>query len=97
MCILTKEGQAKILVEIIKYTMSGHPSDHMLLKLLMQKAVIDTRETSGKFRYNLLSLDTYVTTSDANIEEFNIYVKLNYKVLKARGEQCYDIMSNFLL
>ena len=95
---LTKDGQAKILAEQSKYhTGEGNnrrPSGPLLFKLLMQKAVIDTRATASLLRENLSSLDTYMSTINSNIEEFNKYVKTNYEGLRARGERCDDIMIN---
>lgn len=95
---LTKDGQAKILAEQSKYhTGEGNnrrPSGPLLFKLLMQKAVIDTRATASLLRENLSSLDTYMPTVNSNIEDFNKYVKNNYEGLRARGERCDDIMIN---
>jgi hypothetical protein len=35
-----------------------------------------------------------MSTVKSNIEEFNKYVKVNWKGLKARGESCNDLMIN---
>jgi hypothetical protein len=95
---LTDEGQQKILAEQSKYhTGEGNdsrPSGPLLFKLLMQKAIIDTRATASILRENLSSLDTYMATINSNIENFNKYVKTNYEGLRARGERCDDIMIN---
>lgn len=95
---LTKDGQTKILSEQDKYhTGQGNdrrPSGPLLFKLLMQKAVIDTRATASLLRENLSSLDTYMSTINSNVKEFNLYVKTNYEGLRARGERCDDIMIN---
>ncbi len=58
---LTEEGLLKILTEQDKYHI-GAPNDHtplgpLLFKLLMQKAIIDTRATSSLLHENLSSLD----------------------------------------
>jgi hypothetical protein len=95
---LTEEGRLKILTEQDKYHIGAAndrtPSGPLLFKLLMQKAIIDTRATSSLLRENLSSLDTYMATIKSNIEEFNEYVKQNYEGLLARGERCDDIMIN---
>lgn len=95
---LSKEGQLKILAEQSKYHVGAgndrRPSGALLFKLLMQKAVIDTRATASFLRENLSSLDTYMSTIKSDIEEFNKYVKMNWEGLKARGERCDDLMIN---
>jgi hypothetical protein len=91
---LTKEGQLKILAERDKYHINHVPCGPLLFKLLMQKAIIDTRATASLFRDNLSSLDTYIVTVNSNITDFNDYVKRNYEGLRARGERCDDIMTN---
>jgi hypothetical protein len=93
---LTEEGLLKILTEQDKYHI-GAPNDHtplgpLLFKLLMQKAIIDTRATSSLLHENLSSLDTYMATIKSNIKELNEYVKQNYEGLLARGERCNNIM-----
>ena len=95
---LTKEGQLKILAEQDKYHVGAgddrRPCGPLLFKLLMQKAIIDTRATASLLRENLSSLDTYVSSVKSNIEDFNKYVKMNHEGLKARGERCDDLMIN---
>ena len=94
MASLTKDGRTKILAEQSKYHIGQRPCATLLFKLLMQKAVIDTRATSSLLRENLSNLDTYMSTVKSNIEEFNKYVKVNWEGLKARGESCDDLMIN---
>jgi len=95
---LSREGQLTILAEQDKYYITvanvDYPCGPLLFKLLMQKAVIDTRATASLLRENLSSLDTYMSSIQSNIEDFNKYVKMNYEGLKARGERCDDIMIN---
>jgi hypothetical protein len=84
---LTEEGHLKILTEQDKYHIGAAndrtPSGPLLFKLLMQKAIIDTRATSSLLRENLSSPDTYMATIKSNIKEFNEYVKQNYEGLLA--------------
>jgi len=95
---LTKEGKLKILAEQDKYTITvggvEYESATLLLKLLMQKGIVDTRATASFFRENLSSLDTHMATVNSDIEKFNEYVKVNAEGLKARGERCDDLMIN---
>jgi hypothetical protein len=91
---LSDAGKLKILSESDKWTVGGKESGVLLFKIIMQKAVIDTRATSSFFRENLTSLDTYITTIDSNIELFNQYVNINRAGLQARGEKTDDLIIN---
>jgi hypothetical protein len=91
---LSDAGKLKILSESDKWTVNGKESGVLLFKIIMQKAVIDTRATSSFFRENLTSLDTYITTIDSNIELFNQYVNINRAGLQARGEKTDDLIIN---
>ena len=65
-----------------------------MFKLLFNNSIIDTREKYFKMRYNLSSLDTYITKVKSDIEKFNEYAKINYEDLTTRGKRCNIIMSN---
>ena len=82
---LTKAGKLKILAESQKYHTRESPCGPLLFKLLMQKAIIDTRATATMFRDNLSSLDTYMSSVNSDVKRFNDYVKLNSEGLKACG------------
>ena len=56
-----------------------------MFKLLMQKSVIDTRETGKVMRNNLSSLDTYMSTMKSDASRFNKYFKLNLTGIQAAG------------
>jgi hypothetical protein len=91
---LSDAGKLKILSESDKWKVNGKESGVLLFKIIMQKAVIDTRATSSFFRENLTSLDAYITTIDSNIELFNQYVNINRAGLQARGETTDDLIIN---
>ena len=91
---LTKEWQPNIPVEKRKFISGGQPNGPMIFRLLIQKAIIDTRQTAGKFWYNLFPLDTYMNYVNTTIEEFNRYIKLNREGIKTQVEQFEKIMSN---
>ena len=91
---LTEAGQIKVLAERDRYTINGHQSGSLYFKLLMKKAVIDTRATTSQLRMNLLNLDSYMSVVDSNIRLFNQHVKVIMEGLRARGEPCDDIMVN---
>ena len=71
-----------------------NPSSTLLFKLLMQKAIINMRATTSLLCENLSSLDTYMAMVNSNIEEFNKYIKMNYKGLTSHGKSCDDLMIN---
>jgi hypothetical protein len=95
---LTKEGCIKILTKQDKYHVGEDANCRacaaLLFKLLMQKAIIDTHATASLLHENLSSLDTYMSMVKSNIKQFNKYIKVNWEGLKARGENCNDLMIN---
>lgn len=91
---LTEAGRLKVLAETERYTINGHKSGSLFFKLLMKKAVIDTRATANHYRMNLINLDSYMSVVDSNIQLFNQYVKINRDGLKSRGQHYDDIMIN---
>mmetsp|Transcript_13527 Transcript_13527/g.16566 ORF Transcript_13527/g.16566 Transcript_13527/m.16566 type:complete len:395 (+) Transcript_13527:295-1479(+) len=91
---MTESAQIKTLTKSDTYHIYGTPSGALLFKLLMQKAIVDTRATATMFRDDLSSLDAYASSVNSDIASINQCVKLNYKGIKARGERCDDIMSN---
>ena len=93
-CILgsiTEECFHKIANEEEKYTHQDHESAALLYKLLMSKAVVDTRATTFQFRHYLDTLDEYMINVGSNIELFNMHVKNVKEGLKARGEIIDDL------
>jgi hypothetical protein len=91
---LTDSGIIKLLAERNRYTIGTHESGSLFFKLLMQKAIVDTRATASHFRTNLKNLDAYMSTVNSDIRQFNQYVKVNLEGLRARGEENNDIMVN---
>ena len=82
----------KISNEEPKYTINNTKSVVLPYKLLMSKAIIDTRATIYQFRAELSSLDTYMSTIGSNIELFNLHVKYSREGLKTRGETVDDLI-----
>ena len=64
----------------------------LLYKLLMQKAIVDTRATTYQFRSSLDNLENYMGTVNSNIELFNMHVKNSREGLIARGETVDDLI-----
>ena len=66
----------------------------LLFKLMMQKAVINTKAAAIYPRDSLTNIYTYISTVNLSIKNFNQYVKVNVDGLKARGERTNDLMIN---
>ena len=94
MASLTDKGRLKIVSEVDKYTVNDIKCGPLLFKLLMSKAVIDSRATVSHIRENLASLDTYMIKVQSNITLFNDYVKDQITNLTARGEKSEDLLTN---
>jgi hypothetical protein len=58
---------------------------------------LDTKATTNQIRTKLLSLDTYITTIDSDIERFNQYVKLLVQSLTARNQSTSDLLINLFM
>ena len=82
----------KISNEDGKYKPKRVKVSSLLFKLLMAKAIVDTRATTYQLRHNLSNLDNYMSTVNSNIEIFNVYVKNSVEGLKARGEKVDDLV-----
>ena len=89
---LTTTAEKKILSERNTYHINDVPSGSLIFKHLMQKSIVDSRATVSMMKENLTNLDSYMTSVNSNVEEFNQYVKLNCNGLKARGHQCSDLL-----
>ena len=82
----------KISNEEAKYTEHTVKSAALLYKLLMKKAIVDTRATTYQFRSSLNNLENYMGTINSNIELFNQHVKNAKEGLTARGESVNDLL-----
>ena len=67
------------------------PSTVLLYKLLMQKAIIDTRATTYNIRTSLNNLSTCMGTVNSNTELFNHHVKNTIEGLRSRGEDVSNL------
>ena len=79
------------------YSSFGPPCGVTYLKLLMQKAEVDTRATASHIRRLLTQLDTYMIKDAKNdISVFNDYVNDQMNTLATRGETSNDIIVNLI-
>ena len=77
-----ESSHVKVMAYSINYMDDDTPVVELLFKLMMQKAIIDTRATATHLRENIINLDTYMSTVNSNIEKFNQYVNVNVDGLK---------------
>ena len=92
MSSLTEAGKNKVLAEADKYTVNNELVGPLLFKLVVQKAIVDTRATTTHLKEQLMSLDAYMTEVNSNVALFNQHVKITVEGLTARGHTTDDIM-----
>ena len=91
---LTNDGHIKIVKESDRCRANRIAIGTLYFKLLMTKAVLDTRATASHLRENLTSLESYMASVNSNLELFNLHVKGNIQGIKAREERTHDLMTN---
>lgn len=87
---LSADGRLRIIAEKDKYTVKvnnvEYPNGPMLFKLVMSRAIVDTKSTASHMQGNLMNLTSYISTIDSDIVRFNEYVKIQREGLLARGQ-----------
>ena len=91
---VTEKFHTKLVGHSKEYDVLGHSSGSLLFKLMISKAIVDTKATSSLHRERLMDLDKQMGRVNSNITEFNHFVKINMEALAARGEAMDDIMVN---
>ena len=66
----------------------------LMLKLITNKTIINTRATAAAFRRDLSNLDIYMATCNSNIELLNEHINTAVGGLSARAEWFADSMTN---
>ena len=69
-------------------------SGNLILKLIMNKIIINIRATSVVFRSDRSNLDSFMSSCNSNIETFDTHVNHAVGSLQARGEKLDDLMTN---
>ena len=69
-------------------------SINLILKLIINKTIIDTRATPLAFRSDLSNLDSFMSSCNSNIETFITYVNYAVGSLQARGERVDDLLTS---
>jgi hypothetical protein len=91
---ISKEGKDKIKIWNNQYTVGGHLSGNLLLKIIVRESYLDTNATTSNIRKKLSSLDTYILTIDSDITRLNIHVPLLIDSLTSRGESTHNLLIN---
>jgi hypothetical protein len=65
---MTEACKLKIMKESDAYYIDGILSGPLLLKLILRKAIIDSRSTSANLQEQLTTLDSYMVSVDCNVE-----------------------------
>jgi hypothetical protein len=91
---LTVEARNTITLSKDDYTFNGIISGACLLKVVIQKTIIDSNATTRIIREDLSKLDAYMVTIDSDILKFNDYVQELLESLHARGETTQDLLPN---
>jgi hypothetical protein len=93
---LTDEAKKKIAHEVPNYQLGPDEtiSAACFLKVIIESARVATNATTAFIRTNLSHLETYMTTVDSNIIDFNNYVKAQVSDLGACGQTSNDLLIN---
>jgi hypothetical protein len=91
---MTEAGKLKIMKESDAYNLDGILSGPLLLKLILKKAIIDSRATSANLREQLTTLDSCMASVDCNVELFNQHVTEVVAGLRAMGESTDELVVN---
>ena len=72
----------------------GMPSAHLLIKVIIREAYIDTQATTRILREHLSSLPHKLEELKGDIDQLNAFVKVTQDQLAARGETTNDLLAN---
>ena len=93
---LTPTAKAAVLLATRDFTVNGRRSGAALLKVIIDKAYLDTHATTRIIRENLTQLDTYMVSVNHDVRKFNDHVQTQLDALAARGETVQDLVSKLL-
>jgi predicted Mrr-cat superfamily restriction endonuclease len=96
MASLTSKAKKKVLIWSNQYKIGENKTSSgvALLKIIIRESHLNTNATTNQIQTNLSSLDTYITTIDSDIGQFNQYVKLLVQSLTARNQLTSDLLIN---
>jgi hypothetical protein len=94
---LTNDFKAELMAEADLYTILGYSEGLCFLKLLVNKAQVDTIATVNMLRASITVLRNKMVEMVGNIVEFNNYVKHLENTLISYGERSDDLLMNVFL
>ena len=91
---LTQAGKDKVRLWSDQFILNGRESGILLLKIIIRESHLDTNATTNSIRTQPSNLDEYITTIGCDIIKFNEHVKRLLDLLKARGGETHDLLTN---
>jgi len=91
---LTLPGFRKVQTWHTDWHIGTDPSAHLLIKVIIREAFIDTQATTRILREHLSSLPSKLSEMKGDIDQLNAFVKLTQDQLAARGEVTHDLLPN---
>jgi hypothetical protein len=89
---LTEDALATVMLVEDEYHVGGEPSGNLLLRVIIRESSLDSNATATVIRTKLSTLDQYMPTVKSNIKVFNTYIKVQLRMLTARGETTNDLL-----
>ncbi len=87
---LMAEAQARLFTYRNEYTFNGVEYAHLMYKIIMRLATIDTVTTTQVLRKNISNLGVFAATVNGDINKINGDFDKNYMQLLARGASVND-------
>ena len=88
---LSVKGRNKVRIWKEDYTIKGHLSGALLLKVVIRQSHVDTNATTRHIRLKFTRLDTTFAKMDYDVEQLNLYVRTWLDALAARGGSTEDV------
>jgi hypothetical protein len=96
-CILASlslPGFRKVHTWHTDWHIGDRPAAHLLVKVIIREAYIDTQATTRILREHLSSLPAKLDELKGDIDQLNAFVKVTQDQLAARGETSNDLLAN---
>jgi len=84
MISLSVKGRNKVRIWKEDYTIEGHLSGTLLLKVIIQQSHVDMNTTTRHIRLKFTRLDSTFANMKFDVEQLNLYIRTWLDVLSAR-------------
>ena len=91
MVSLSVKGRNKVRIWKDDYTIDGHLSGALLLKVIIRQSHVDTNATTRHIRLKFTRLDNTFAKMNFDVEQLNLYVRTWLDALTARGGETHDV------